>query len=72
MTHEAISSFESLKEDVINAALVTTDENIPLVVESDDSDGRSTAFFTRMLLECERKFPAVEKETLVIVEAFRK
>jgi hypothetical protein len=82
MTLEAISSFESLKEDIINAALVTIDDNIPLVVESDASEhalaatlsqkGRPIAFFTRMLSESEKKFPAVEKEALAIVEAIRK
>ena len=82
MTSEAILSFESLKEDIINAALVTINDSIPVVLESDASEyalaatlsqnSRPIAFFTRMLSESERKFPAVEKEALAIVEAIRK
>ena len=65
MTPEATDSFGALKEDVINSALVTINDNIPLVVESDASEHtlaatlsqncRPIAFFTRMLSDSEKK-----------------
>ncbi|KAA3671212.1 uncharacterized protein DEA37_0010069 [Paragonimus westermani] len=65
-----------------NAAVVTINYQIPLVVETDASDtaiaatlnqdGRPVAFFSRTFNPSERNHSPVEKEAYVIVEALRK
>ncbi|KAA3675181.1 uncharacterized protein DEA37_0011386 [Paragonimus westermani] len=75
-------TFEDLKRELENAAVVTVNYQIPLVVETDVSDtavaatlnqdGRPVAFFSRTLNPSERNHSPVEKEAYAIVEALRK
>ena len=79
MPAEAVSAFQLLKAEIADAALVTIDPNIPLVVETDASDyaigatlnqnGKPVAFFSRTLSSSEAKHHSVEKEAYAIVEA---
>ena len=79
---EALQAFESLKDEIAAATLVTPLEGVPLEVETDASDhalaatlnqaGRPVAFFSRTLNKSERHHPAVEKEACAIVEAVLK
>lgn len=75
-------SFDSLKQELEAAALITIDYGAPLVVETDASDtaiaaalsqnGRPVAFFSRTLSHSELRHSSVEKEAHAIVEAVRK
>ena len=75
-------SFEDLKHEIEDAAVVTVNYQTPLVVETDASDsaiaatlnqeGRPVAFFSRTLTPSERNHSSVEKEAYAIVEALRK
>lgn len=77
-----VASYEHLKSELIQAAVVTIDKKVPLVVETDASDiaisatlnqnGRPVAFFSRTLTPSERHHSSVEKEACAIVEAIRK
>lgn len=79
---EAVSAFQNLKKDIVNASLSCPNSNDTLVVETDASDialsailnqnGRPIAFFSRTLQPHERKHPSIEKEAAAIVEACRK
>ena len=79
---EALASFNALKNELARVALSPIDEDIPFVVECDASDvaisaslnqnGRPVAFMSKMLSATERRYPAVEKEALAIIEAVRK
>ena len=79
---EALASFNSLKDELARVALSPIDEDIPFVVECDASDvaisaslnqnGRPVAFMSKTLSATERRYPAVEKEALAIIEAVRK
>ena len=75
-------SFETLKEELGNAVLVTVDPRKPLTVETDASDvaisatlnqeGRPVAFFSRTLSPSECNHSPVEKEAYAIVESIKK
>jgi len=79
---EALASFNALKNELARVALFPIDEDIPFVVECDASDvaisaslnqnGRPVAFMSKTLSATERRYPAVEKEALAIIEAVRK
>ena len=79
---EALASFNALKDELARVALSPIDEDIPFVVECDASDvaisaslnqnGRPVALMSKMLSATERRYPAVEKEALAIIEAVRK
>ena len=79
---EALASFNALKDELARVALSPIDEDIPFVVECDASDvaisaslnqnGRPVAFMSKTLSATERRYPAVEKEALAIIEAVRK
>ena len=74
-------SFEDLKHELEDAAVVTVNYQTPLVVETDASDsaiaatlnqdGRPVAFFSRTLTPSERNHSSVEKEAYAIVEVLR-
>ena len=78
----ALSSFNSLKKELLDASLRAVDENLPFVVECDASEvaisavlnqgGRPVAFMSRTLQGSELQYPAVEKEATAIIEAVRK
>ncbi|KAA3674316.1 uncharacterized protein DEA37_0003016 [Paragonimus westermani] len=75
-------TFEDFKRELENAAVVTINYKIPLVVETDASDtaiaatlnqdSRPVAFFSRTLNPSERNHSPIEKEAYAIVEALRK
>jgi hypothetical protein len=79
---DALAAFNTLKNELGNAALQHVDESLPFVVECDASEvalsatlnqaGRPVGFMTRMLHGSELHYPAVEKEAMAIVEAVRK
>ena len=79
---EALRAFQSLKQELENAALHSIDENEAFVVECDASDiaisatlnqgGRPVAFMSRTLQGGEVRYPAIEKEATAIIEAIRK
>ncbi|KAA3682434.1 uncharacterized protein DEA37_0007583 [Paragonimus westermani] len=75
-------TFEDLKRELENAAVVIINYQISPVVETDASDtaiaatlnqdGQPVAFFSRTLNPSERNHSPVEKEVYAIVEALRK
>ena len=77
-----LKSFQTLKNDLKDATLITVDPNKEFEVETDASnyciaatlnqEGRPIAFFSRTLNTNEIKHHAVEKEAAAIVEALRK
>ena len=78
----AQEAFEGLKKDILDAVVMSIDENVPFVVETDASEnaiaatlnqeGKPVAFFSRTLNKSEKRHSAVEKEAYAIVEAIRK
>ena len=78
---EAIASFNKLKELISKSAVVSIDENIPFLVETDASDsaiaatlsqeGRPVAFYSKTLQGSEIYYAAVEKEAKAVVEAIQ-
>ncbi|GFT40547.1 retrovirus-related Pol polyprotein from transposon opus [Trichonephila clavipes] len=76
---DAVLTFNSLKDDVANAALATIEDDIPFRVETDSSDfaigatlsqaGRPVAFFSRTLHASELRHSSPEKEAFSIVES---
>ncbi|GFX05058.1 putative retrovirus-related pol polyprotein from transposon opus [Trichonephila clavipes] len=74
---DAVLTFNSLKDDVANAALATIKDDIPFRVETDSSDfaigatlsqaGRPVAFFSRTLHASELRHSSPEKEAYAIV-----
>ena len=81
LSTEAVTAFDSLKEDVKNSVMGAVDVSVPFVLETDASDhtlagilnqsGRPVAFFSRTLQPSEVKHPAVEKEAQAIIESVR-
>ncbi|GFY53790.1 putative retrovirus-related pol polyprotein from transposon opus [Trichonephila inaurata madagascariensis] len=81
LSRDAVLTFNSLKDDVANAALATIEDDIPFRVETHSSDfpigatlnqpGRSVAFFSRTLHASELRHSSPEKGAYVIVESFR-
>ena len=77
----ALKAFQTLKNDLKDAALQTIDSSASFVVETDASDfcvaatlnqnGRPVAFFSRTLNPHEINHHAVEKEAAAIVESIR-
>ena len=82
LPRDAISAFETLKNDLLKARLDSIDESAPFTVECDASDyaiaavlsqnGRPVAFMSRILSSSETRYPAVEKEATSVIEAVRK
>ena len=82
MDTAALDAFERLKREILDSVVLSVDENVPFVVETDASDGaiaatlnqdgRPVAFFSRTLNASEKKHSSVEKEAYAIVEAIRK
>ncbi|GFW69424.1 retrovirus-related Pol polyprotein from transposon opus [Trichonephila clavipes] len=81
LSRDAVLTFNSLKDDVANAALATVEDDIPFRVETDSSDfaigatlsqaGRPVAFFSRTLHASELKHSSPEKEAYAIVKSLR-
>ena len=79
---EALKVFQSLKDEIAAATLMTPLEDVQFEVETDASDyaiaatlnqaGRPVAFFSRTLNKSEHHHPPVEKEACAIVEAVGK
>ncbi|GFT85182.1 retrovirus-related Pol polyprotein from transposon 17.6 [Trichonephila clavipes] len=81
LSRDAVLTFNSLKDDVANAALATIEDDIPFRVETHSSDfairttlsqaGRPVAFFSRNLHASELKHSSPEKGAYAIVESLR-
>ncbi|GFW61781.1 retrovirus-related Pol polyprotein from transposon 297 [Trichonephila clavipes] len=81
LSRDAVLTFNSLKDDVANAALATIEDDLPFRVETDSSDfaigatlsqaGRPVAFFSRTLHASELRHSSPEKEAYAIVESLR-
>ncbi|GFV31461.1 putative retrovirus-related pol polyprotein from transposon opus [Trichonephila clavipes] len=81
LSRDAVLTFNSLKDDVANAALATIEDDIPFRVETDSSEfaigatlsqaRRPVAFFSRTLHASELKYSSPEKEAYAIVESLR-
>ncbi|GFT20644.1 retrovirus-related Pol polyprotein from transposon 17.6 [Trichonephila clavipes] len=81
LSRDAVLTFNSLKDDVANAALATIEDDIPFRVETDSSDfaigatlsqaGRPVAFSSRTLHASELRHSSPEKEAYAIVESLR-
>ncbi|GFW06173.1 retrovirus-related Pol polyprotein from transposon opus [Trichonephila clavipes] len=81
LSRDAVLTFNSLKDDVANAALATIEDDIPFRVETDSSDfvigatlsqaGRPVAIFSRTLYASELRHSSPEKEAYAIVESLR-
>ena len=76
---DALKTFQSLKDEIAAATLMTPLEGVQFEVETDASDyaiaatlnqaGRPVAFFSRTLSKSEHHHSSVEKEACAIVEA---
>ncbi|KAG8190994.1 hypothetical protein JTE90_010852 [Oedothorax gibbosus] len=81
MASEAVSAFQSLKDDIASASLTAIEDDIPFRVETDASDfaigatlsqaGRPIAFFSCTLNKSEQRHSSIEKEAYAIVESLR-
>ena len=79
LSKSALASFCSLTEELSKVTLSAINEDVPFVIECDVSDvaisaslnqhGRPVAFMSKRLSMNECGYPAVEKETLAIIEA---
>ena len=78
----SVEAFNRLKDHIANSVVVSIDNTVPFVVETDASDhattatlnqsGRPVVFFSRNLSGSEQRHSAVEKEAYTIVEALRR
>ena len=78
---EAERAFKELKNDLGRASLGSIREGVPFEIEKDTSDnalaavlsqgGRPVAFMSRTLSHCEKRYPAIEKEATVVIEAWQ-
>ncbi|GFW53067.1 retrovirus-related Pol polyprotein from transposon 17.6 [Trichonephila clavipes] len=81
LSRDAVLTFNSLKDDVANAALETIEDDIPFRVETNSSDfaigatlsqaGSPVSFFSRTLHASELRHSSPEKEAYAIVESLR-
>jgi len=77
-----VIAFKTLKNDLCNASLGSVQDGVPFEVETDASDfalaavlsqdSRPVAFVSRTLCAYEKRYSAVEKEAIAIIEAVRK
>ena len=82
LPQDALKTFQSLKDEIAAATLMTPLEDVQFEVETDASDyaiaatlnqaGRPVAFFSRTLNRSEHHHPPVEKEASAIVETVEK
>ena len=81
MSKGAVQSIAILKESLGSVTLMAINETLPFTIETDASNvaisatlnqrGKPVAFFSRTLLAHQRKYLAIEKEALAVVEAFK-
>ncbi|KAG8175837.1 hypothetical protein JTE90_013387 [Oedothorax gibbosus] len=81
LSQEAVSAFQSLKDDIDRASLTAIEDDIPFRLETYASDfaigatlsqaGRPIAIFSRPLNKSEQRHSSIEKEAYAIVESLR-
>ena len=81
LSKESVQSIAVMKENLGSITLMAINETLPFTVETGASNvaisptlnqgGKPVAFFSRTLLAHQRKYPAIEKEALAVVEAFK-
>ena len=82
LSRRALSALETLKQELVKSSLGCINKDVPFEFETNASDhfiaavlsqnGGPVEFISRTSNQCERKHPAMEKETTAIIEAVRK
>ena len=82
LSNESVIAFKTLKNDLCNASLGSVQDGVPFEVGTDASDFALAAVLhktacpdasvSRTLCACEKRYSAVEKEAIAIIEAVRK
>ena len=81
LSKDAMAAFELLKKDLGYVTLMSIDEDLDIVVETDGSNvailarlnlnGKPVAFFSKTLDASQKLYPSVDREATSIVEAIK-
>ena len=81
LSKDAMAAFELLKKDLGYVTLMSIDEDLDIVVETDGSNvailarlnlnGKPVAFFSKTLNALQNQYPPVEKEAMSLVKTLK-